>query len=88
MTESGKRSGSVKKTSPDKRQSNQQNPISRYFRETRGELRKVTWPSREESWRLTGIVLAVTVTFSAFLWIFDTLFSNSIQFLLRSIIGL
>lgn len=88
MTESGKRSGSVKKSTPDKKQSKQQNPISRYFRETRGELRKVTWPSREESWRLTGIVLAVTILFSAFLWVFDTLFSNSIQFMLRSVIGL
>jgi preprotein translocase subunit SecE len=88
VTESGKRSGSVKKSAPDKKQGKQQNPISRYFRETRGELRKVTWPSREESWRLTGIVLAVTLLFSAFLWVFDTLFSNSIQFMLRSVIGL
>ncbi|MEJ2746566.1 MAG: preprotein translocase subunit SecE [Anaerolineae bacterium] len=86
MTESGKRTGSVKKASPEKKPGKQQNPISRYFRETRGELRKVTWPSREESWRLTLIVLGVTVAMAAFLWVFDTLFSNSIQFLLQQLI--
>ena len=86
MTESGKRTGSVKKSSPEKKQGKQSNPISRYFRETRGELRKVTWPSREESWRLTFIVLGVTLAMSVFLWLFDTLFSNSIQFLLEQLI--
>ncbi|MCP4427520.1 MAG: preprotein translocase subunit SecE [Chloroflexi bacterium] len=78
----------MKKSSPDKKQKNQQNPISRYIRETRGELRKVTWPSREESWRLTAIVLTVTLLMSAFLWLFDTLFSNSIEFVLQRVIGL
>ena len=86
MAESGKRTGSVKKSPQEKKQSKQQNPITRYFRETRGELRKVTWPSREESWRLTYIVLGVTLVMSAFLWLFDLLFSNSIQFLLEQLI--
>lgn len=66
----------------------QPNFIVRYVRETRGELRKVTWPTREESWRLTGIVLASTLVFSLFLWVFDTLFSNGIQQLLALFIGI
>lgn len=37
------------------------NPVVRYLRETRAELTKVTWPTREEWLRLSGIVLAVTV---------------------------
>ena len=37
------------------------NPVVRYLRETRAELAKVTWPTREEWLRLSGIVLAVTV---------------------------
>ncbi|MEZ4511277.1 MAG: preprotein translocase subunit SecE [Chloroflexota bacterium] len=65
----------------------QPNVIVRYYRETRGELRKVTWPTREESWRLTGIVLASTLVFSLFLWVFDTIFSNGIQQLLSLFIG-
>lgn len=66
----------------------QPNAIMRYFRETRGEIRKVTWPTRQESWRLTGIVLAVTIATAAFLWLFDTIFSGSIQFLIERMIGL
>jgi len=67
---------------------NQPNAILRYIREMRGELRKVTWPDREESWRLTAIVLGVTVLFALFLWVFDTIFSSIIQFLIAQIIGL
>ena len=37
------------------------NPVVRYLRETRAELTKVTWPTRAEWLRLSGIVLAVTV---------------------------
>lgn len=77
-----------KKATVDKKVTAQNNPISKYVRETRGELRKVTWPSREESWRLTGIVLAVTLAMAAFLWTFDAIFSNGLQALLQQMIGL
>lgn len=66
--------------------SRQSNAIIRYFREARGEILKVTWPTREESWRLTLIVLVATLLFSAFLWVFDTAFSNGIQTLLDLIV--
>lgn len=82
-----KRSGPVKKNT-EKKASKPSNPVSRYLRETRGELRKVTWPTREESWRLTLIVLGVSIVMSIFLWVFDTIFSNSIQFVLEQIVGL
>ncbi len=71
----------------DKKAVKQINPITRYFRETRGELRKVTWPTRQESWRLTAIVLAVSTLMAAFLWVWDLLFSQSIHMLIRTLIG-
>lgn len=52
-----------------------QNPIIRYIRETRAELRKVSWPSREQTIRLTQIVLGVTFAMGLFLWLVDVLFS-------------
>lgn len=76
----------LKKSTAKKKLISQPNAISRYFRETRGELRKVTWPTREESWRLTAIVLGVSAAFSVFLWIFDTLFSNAIKFLIDQVL--
>ena len=45
----------------EKDKSRKQNPIQAYFRETAGELRKVSWPSRREVIQLTTIVLAVMV---------------------------
>ncbi|HID88613.1 MAG TPA: preprotein translocase subunit SecE [Anaerolineales bacterium] len=52
-----------------------ENAIIRYFRETRAELAKVYWPSREETIRLTQIVLGVTVSMGLFLWLADIFFS-------------
>lgn len=56
----------------------QQSGAPQYIRETRGELRKVTWPTREESWRLTWIVVGVTIALTAYLTLFDTIFSRLI----------
>jgi preprotein translocase subunit SecE len=51
-------------------------PIARYLRDTRAELRKVTWPSREEAWNLTLIVLAATVGMSIILGASDFIFAR------------
>ncbi|MGA2111040.1 MAG: preprotein translocase subunit SecE [Anaerolineales bacterium] len=54
------------------------NAIVRYFRETAGEMRKVSWPTRREALNLTIVVLIVTAVMSLFLggldYIFTTLF--------------
>lgn len=77
----------AKSKKEEKKVAGQPNPVVRYFRETRGELRKVTWPTREESYRLTGIVLGVTVAMAIFLWVFDTIFSSSLRFLIAQLIS-
>jgi preprotein translocase subunit SecE len=46
-------------------------PITRFYRETVGELRKVTWPTRQEAWNLTQIVLLVLVAMALFLGAID-----------------
>ncbi|MBN2304294.1 MAG: preprotein translocase subunit SecE [Anaerolineae bacterium] len=38
-------------------------------------MRKVTWPNREETTRLTGVVLGVTATFAIGLGALDGFFS-------------
>lgn len=57
--------------------------VIRYFRETRAELRKVTWPTREQATRLTLIVLAVVVFMAALLGMIDYVFAA----LFRLIVG-
>lgn len=54
----------------------QQGGIRRFYRETVGELRKVTWPTREEATNLTIIVIIVTFGMSVFLGIMDFLFTR------------
>ncbi len=51
-------------------------------------MRKVVWPTREEAWRLTLIVLGVTAAFAIFLWAMDSIFSNMIRLIIQQIIGL
>lgn len=63
------------------------NPLVKYFREVRGELKKVTWPTPQESRRLTAIVVAVSVAFAVFLWFWDTVFSRLVQELIRLLGG-
>ncbi|MEP0764436.1 MAG: preprotein translocase subunit SecE [Chloroflexota bacterium] len=38
-------------------------------------MQKVTWPSREETSRLTSVVLGVTIAFSIGLGLLDTFYS-------------
>ena len=47
------------------------NPITAFFRETVGELKKVSWPSWREVRQLTGIVLAVMVAMGILLGLTD-----------------
>ena len=60
-----------------------ENAIVRYLKETRSELRKVTWPPREEAVNLTVIVMAVTVAMAAFLGVTDYLFSRLFSLIIR-----
>jgi preprotein translocase subunit SecE len=57
------------------------NAIVRFYRETVGELRKVTWPTRQEAINLTGIVLLVTFGMALFLGALDYLFSRVFAFI-------
>jgi preprotein translocase subunit SecE len=56
---------------PKKREIRFVSAIVTYFRQTRAELRKVTWPTRREWVRLTAIVLGVTFVMAAFLGLID-----------------
>ncbi len=57
----------------DKRSRRNENGVQRYFRETTGELRKVTWPTWPEARRLTGLVLLVMVIVGIYLSLVDGL---------------
>lgn len=66
----------------DKTQPKQPNRIVRWYRETLGELRKVSWPTLPEARRLTTIVLIVMGVTALFLGALDFLFSRIIAAIL------
>lgn len=45
----------------EKAKGKKSNPVQSYFRETIGELRKVSWPTRREALQLTGLVIVVMI---------------------------
>jgi preprotein translocase subunit SecE len=49
------------------------NWLAARYRETTGELRRVTWPTRREALNMTGIVLLVLVVMALFLGLVDYL---------------
>ncbi len=59
-----------------------ENAVQRYFRETTGELRKVSWPTWPEARRLTMLVLVVMVIVGLFLATVDFGAGELLNFLL------
>jgi preprotein translocase subunit SecE len=58
------------------------NALQKWYHETLGELRKVSWPTMKEAWRLTRIVLIVMAAMSAVLGLLDYVFSQLVTLLL------
>ncbi|MDP2965855.1 MAG: preprotein translocase subunit SecE [Pelolinea sp.] len=69
---------------PEKKKNAQKKPnfLTRWWRETIGELRRVTWPTPKEAWRLTKVVLVVMMLMSAILGLLDFSFTRLIAFIL------
>ena len=52
-----------------------ENVIVRTFREVRSEMKKVVWPTREETTRLTIVVIAISAIISLILFAADSVFA-------------
>ena len=52
-----------------------------FFRDTNAEMKKVTWPTRNEVVGTTTVVIVATIIFALFLWGCDVLFYKAIDFL-------
>ncbi len=55
------------------------NAIVHFYRETVGELRKVSWPTRDEAMNLTMIVIVVLVGMAIFLGMIDLIGEQLLQ---------
>ncbi|MBR5756221.1 MAG: preprotein translocase subunit SecE [Firmicutes bacterium] len=48
------------------------NGFFEYLKGVRAELKKVTWPTKQETVKLTAIVFVVCAAFAVFFWLIDT----------------
>ena len=58
------------------------NPINQmvnFVRESKEELKKVTWPDRDEVTSFTIVVIIAVILVSVFLWIIDTFLMTIIK---------
>ena len=66
----------------EKDKSKKPNAIQQYFRETSGELRKVSWPTWPEARQLTWLVLLVMVAMGLLLGLVDAVAQAALNVLL------
>ena len=53
--------------------------IRRFIQESWSELKKVTWPTREQVRNLTVLVFVISTVIGAYIAFFDILFSEAIR---------
>lgn len=53
--------------------------ITSYFKESVAELRKVTWPTKKETYNYTLLVIAISLGVAIFLGILDYIFAQGFQ---------
>ena len=54
-----------------------------FLKEVRGEMSNVSWPSKKEAFRLTGIVVGVSLIVALFIGILDFIFTNLMTVVLK-----
>jgi preprotein translocase subunit SecE len=70
--ETGKMAGAAKPVvAPRKESPGPIQKMSRYLQEVRTELRKTTWPSREELISSTKVVLGTVIVVGVYVWLMD-----------------
>lgn len=49
--------------------------LGRYIRDSWREIRRVRWPNRKATWKMTGAVLAYCIAFMVFIVLLDSFFT-------------
>ncbi len=67
----------------NKNASASKNKAVKFFKETKAEMKKVSWPSREQLLHNTLIILVFIIIATAFLSIVDVGFQKGLSFILN-----
>jgi preprotein translocase subunit SecE len=58
------------------------NKLLNYIKESYAEMKKVTWPTKKETYRYTVLVIGISVATAAFLGLLDYLFAFGFKFII------
>lgn len=56
--------------------------LANYIKETQGELKHVSWPTRSQAIAFTAIVVVISIGLSLYLGLFDYIFSLGIKYII------
>ncbi len=56
---------------------------TQFLSNVKGELEKVTWPTRKDTYASTMVVIVLVLVVAVFLWVVDSALSTLIRMLLR-----
>jgi preprotein translocase subunit SecE len=59
------------------------NKIATYIQESVAELKKVTWPTKKETYNYTLLVIGISLGAAIFLGALDYLFTYGLQFIIN-----
>ncbi len=57
--------------------------ITQFFRETKGEMKQVTWPSRRHLFLYTAVVIIFSIVLAYMLGAFDTALQSGLRGLIN-----
>ena len=57
--------------------------IGKWFRELKGECKKIVWPTRQQTTNNTAVVLATCLIIGVFIWVLDAVFQFGVSALIR-----
>jgi preprotein translocase subunit SecE len=69
---------------PAPRQGSSRTGAAQFLREVRGELRKVAWPTREETQNYSMVVFISLAVIIALIFVLDLAFAKSVIFLFKT----
>ena len=55
----------------------------KFFKETKSEMKKVSWPSKTQLFHNTAIILAFVIIMTVILFAFDELFGTIMNFIIK-----
>lgn len=59
------------------------NKIATYIRESIAEMKKVTWPTKKETYNYTLLVIGISLGIAIFLGVLDYIFAEGFQFIIN-----